>query len=141
MDNVQQQREDKLSAVHREAEEKATEHRAQELGLNYITLPAVPIERDSLGFIPEKDARRTQTVVIQKKGQALKIGAADPTNQETKQILEQLQAQGFETEVFIISASSLKRAWDEFKFLPAQTKGGATSGEISLSDIKDFQNE
>src|SRR3989344_9357112 len=121
MDNVQQQREDKLSSVHREEEEKAAERRAQELGFNYINLSTVPIERDSLGFIPEKDARRTQMVVIQKKGKILKIGAADPTNQETKQILAQLRAQGFETEVFIISDSSLKKTWDEFKFLPPQT--------------------
>ncbi|MBI4118893.1 MAG: type II/IV secretion system protein [Parcubacteria group bacterium] len=141
MDNVQQQREDKLSAVHREEEEKAAERRAQESGFNYINLSAVPIARDSLGFIPEKDARRTQTVVIQKKGQTLKIGAADPTNQETKQLLEQLQAQGFETEVFIISVSALKRAWGEFKFLPSQTKGGTTTGEISLEDIGNFQKE
>ncbi|MBI2466034.1 MAG: Flp pilus assembly complex ATPase component TadA [Candidatus Sungbacteria bacterium] len=141
MDNVQQQREDKLSAVHREEEEKATEHRAQALGFNYINLSAIPIERDSLGFIPEPDARRTQTVVIQKKGQTLKIGAADPANQETKRILEQLQAQGFETEVFMVSLSSLKKAWDEFKFLPPQTKGGATSGEVSLGDIGNFQKE
>ncbi|MFY9493007.1 MAG: GspE/PulE family protein [Minisyncoccia bacterium] len=141
MDNVQQQREEKLSDIHHTEEEKATERKAQQLGFNYINLAAVPVERDSLHFITQKDVERTQTIVLQKKGETLKIGSVDPANQETKQILEQLESQGFKTEIFMISRLSLKKALGEFKFLPSQTKGGLTSGEVSLGDIETFKKE
>ncbi|MEK7609302.1 MAG: hypothetical protein AAB476_02375, partial [Patescibacteria group bacterium] len=139
--NTEQEREDKLSDIHRQEEESATERQAQKLGFPYLNLATVPVERDSLHFITQKDVERTQTIVLQKKGETLKIGAVDPSNQETKQVLEQLTAQGFKIEVFMISKPSLKKALGEFKFLPSQIKGGLTSGEVSLGNIETFKKE
>lgn len=141
MDDTQQQREEKLDEVHRQEEEAATERTAQKLGFNYINLATVPVERDSLHYIPQAKAERTRTIVLQKKGLTVKVGAVDPVNAETKQILGQLSAQGFKVEVFIISRSSFKKALGEFKFLPPQTKGGATSGEVSLEQIETLKKE
>ncbi len=141
MDDITQQRDDKLSDIHRQEEESATERAAQSLGVNYINLAAIPVERDSLHFISETDAERTRTIVIQKKGQVLKIGAVDPANEESKQIVARLKSQGFGVDIFMISNSSFKKAWGEFKFLPAQTKGASTSGEVSLADIENLKKE
>ncbi|MDP3764739.1 MAG: GspE/PulE family protein [bacterium] len=141
MDELTQQRDDKLSDIHRQEEESACERQAQKLGLNYINLAHVPVERDSLHFIPQTDAERTRTVVIQKKGQVLKIGAVDPANEETKQIIAMLKSQGFNIDVFMISLSSFKKALDEFKFIPSQLKGASTSGEISLEKIESLKKE
>lgn len=141
LSNTEQARENKLSDIHRQEEEAACERAAQKLGVNYINLATVPVERDSLHFIPETDAERTRTVVIQKKGPTLKIGAVDPANQESRQIVEGLKSQGFNVDVFMISPSSFKKALGEFKFLPAQTKGGATSGEMVLAEIENLKKE
>ena len=139
--NIQEAREEKLSDIHRAEEEAATERKAQKLGFNYINLAKVPVERDSLHFIPQTETERTRTVVIQKKGNTLRIGAVDPSNEEGKQVLERLKTQGFGLDVFMISQSSFKKALGEFKFLPPQAKGGTTSGEVSLEQIETLKKE
>ena len=109
------------------------------LGFNYINLASVPVERDSLHFIPKEEAERTMAIIVLKKGQILKLGAVDPNNEETRQIIERLKSQGFKIDVFMISISSFKKALGEFKFLPSQLKGSATSGEISLEKIESLK--
>lgn len=141
MDDIAQQRDDKLISVHRQEEEAVTERTAQKLGFNYINLATIPVERDSLHFIPEAEAERTRTVVIKKMGQVLKIGAVDPVNKESKQTVDRLKSRGFKTDIFMISVSSFKKALGEFKFLPAQNKGAATSGEVSLAQIENLKKE
>ncbi|MEK7565398.1 MAG: GspE/PulE family protein [Patescibacteria group bacterium] len=139
--NTEQEREDKLSDIHRQEEELACERHAQKLGFNYINLASVPVERDSLHFIPKEEAERTMAIIVLKKGQILKLGAVDPNNEETRQIIERLKSQGFKIDVFMISISSFKKALGEFKFLPSQLKGSATSGEISLEKIESLKKE
>ncbi len=141
MDELTQQRDDKLTDIHRGQEESACELKAQKLGLNYINLAHVPVERDSLHFIPKEEAERIRAIVILKKGQTLKLGAVEPANEETKQVAERLKSQGFNIEIFMISISSFKKALDEFKFLPSQIKGASTSGEISLEKIEILKKE
>ena len=139
--NTEQEREDKLTDIHRQEEESACELKAQKLGLNYINLTHVPVERDSLHFIPKEEAERIRAIVILKKGQTLKLGAVEPANEETKQVVERLKSQGFNIDIFMISISSFKKALDEFKFLPSQIKGASTFGEISLEKIEILKKE
>ncbi|MDP3800270.1 MAG: GspE/PulE family protein [bacterium] len=141
MDELTQQRDDKLSDIHRQQEESACELKAQKLGFNYINLAHVPVERDSLHFIPKEEAERIRAIVILKKGQIIKLGAVEPANEETKQVAERLKSQGFNVDVFMISLSSFKKALDEFKFIPSQIKGASTSGEISLEKIEGLKKE
>lgn len=141
MDDITQQRSEKLADIHRQEEEAATERKAQKLGLNYINLSTVPVERDSLGLIPEALARRTNAVVIQKKGRTLKVGAIDPSNEETKQVLDQLKSQGFKLDIFVITKSSFEKALREFKFLPPQAKGATVSGAVSIKQIETLKKE
>jgi type IV pilus assembly protein PilB len=141
MDDITQQRSDKLADIHRQEEESATERKAQKLGLNYINLASVPVERDNLSLISESEARRTNTIVIQKKGKTLKVASVDPTNEESKQVVERLKAQGFEIDIFLITKSSFEKAVKEFKFLPPQEKGAAISGAVSLGEIETLKKE
>ena len=140
-DDISEIRSEKLADIRRQEEEAATERKTQNLGLNYINLATVPVERESLNFIPEAEARRTNTIVIQKKGKTLKIGSVDPANLESKQTLERLKSQGFEIEIFIITKSSFEKAVKEFRFLPSQEKGSAVSGAVSLEQIETLKKE
>lgn len=141
IDDVAQERQEKLSNIHRKEEETSTERKANELGLNYINLSTVPVDRDSLNLIPESEARRTNTIIIQKKGKILKIGAVDPKNEETKQTLEKLKSQGFDIDLFMITKSSFERALKEFKFLPDQKKITEISGSVSLDKVEELKKE
>lgn len=108
---------------------------AQEKNLAYLNLNLLPIERDSLGLIPQTEAERANVVIIQRKGQTLRLGALDASNQETIQIIKNLKAQGFKTEIFVISHSSFKKALAEYQRLPSQSKKTVSATEIVLEQI------
>lgn len=114
---------------------------AEKSNSHYINLAKVPVQRDSLHFIPQDEAERAGVVVIQQSGQTLKVGTLDPANKETIQIIERLKAQGFKIDVFLISRSSFKKALGEFKFIPTQIKGAATSGQVSLEQVEALKKE
>ncbi len=141
MPTLEETREEKLEDVRRQEEEQRAEALAEKTGAHYINLAKVPVQRDSLHFIPQAEAERAGVIVIQQSGQVLKVGALDPANKETLQILERLKAQGFKVDVFLISRSSFKKALGEFKFIPTQIKGAATSGQVSLEQIESLKKE
>ena len=141
MPTLEETREEKLEDVRRQEEEQRAEALAEKTGAHYINLAKVPVQRDSLHFIPQAEAERAGVIVIQQSGQVLKVGALDPANKETLQILERLKAQEFRADVFLISRSSFKKALGEFKFIPTQIKGAATSGQVSLEQIESLKKE
>ena len=141
MSTIEELREEKLSDVHRQEEEKRAEAMAEKLNQNYINLAKVPVSRDSLHFIPQAEAERSGVIVIQQVGQTLKVGALDPNNQESIKTIDDLKSQGFKVDLFLISKSSFKKALGEFKFIPSQIKGGTVSGEVSLEKIEALKKE
>ncbi len=141
MPTLEETREEKLEDVHRQEEEQRAEALAEKTGAHYINLAKVPVQRDSLHFIPQDEAERAGVVVIQQSGQTLKVGALDSDNKETVQIIERLKAQGFKINIFLISHSSFKKALGQFKFIPTQIKGAATSGQVSLEQVEALKKE
>ncbi len=141
MPSLEETREEKLEDVHRQEEEQRTEALAEKSNSHYINLAKVPVQRDSLHYIPQAEAERAGIIVIQQSGKTLKVGALDSSNKETVQIIERLKAQGFNVGVFLISRSSFKKALGEFKFIPTQIKGAATSGQVSLEQVEALKKE
>ena len=139
--DLEKEREEKLGAVHRQAEEARTEALALQAGFNYINLAKEPVSRDSLNLILQKDAERIHAVVIQKKGLTLKIGAVDPKNEEARQVFERLKSQGFQLDIFMVSSSALATALGEYKYLPPAASGAAVSGQVSLEKIETLKKE
>src|SRR3989344_679900 len=113
MPTLEETREEKLEAVHRQEEERRAEALAEKSNSHYINLAKVPVQRDSLHFISQTEAERAGIIAIQQSGQILKVGVLDPANKETVQIIERLKAQGFKLDIFLISRSSFKKALGE----------------------------
>ncbi|MEK9170332.1 MAG: GspE/PulE family protein [Patescibacteria group bacterium] len=119
-----------LDKTRKEAEERDAERRAEKLGTPYINLAIQPIETDALELIPEERAREAQVAVIEKKGDKIVFAAFDNTNPEAKRIFDDLVKKGFKPKNFIVSLSSLKKAWDFYKYVTKKT--AAISGRIDI---------
>jgi len=119
-----------LDKTRKEAEERDAEHRAEQLGLPYISLAVQPIETDAIELIPEDKAREANVAAVEKKGDRIVFVAFDTTTPKAKEILESLQEKGFKAKIFIVSLASLKRAWDFYKYILKEVT--AISGRIDI---------
>ena len=119
-----------LDKTRKEAEERDAERRAEKLGIPYINLAIQPIETDALELLPQEQAMEAQVAVIEKKGDKIVLVAFDTADSKTKKIIQDLDKKGFKAKNFIVSLSSLKKAWDFYKYVTKKT--AAISGRIDI---------
>jgi len=132
---------DKLAQVRRQEEEQRTKDLAAKLGLPYLNLSALPIQGDALGLIDETEAKAGQLAIIQKSGFEIKAALADPKNSVTLGILDRLKQQKLNVAVFLVSRSSLQKAWQTYQNVIRT--GAKITEEVSLrsTDLKQISQE
>ena len=106
-----------LDKTRKEAEERDAERRAEKLGVPYINLAMQPIETDALELVPEEKAREAQIAVIEKKGDKIVFAAFDNSSLKAKTVFQELEKKGFKSKNFIVSLTSLERAWDFYEYV------------------------
>lgn len=112
---------DTLSKLNRDAEERDAQRRAEKLKLPYLNLALLPIETEALSLVSEKEARESEMAVIETKGAEVVFVVIDPSNAKTKIEIEKLEAKNLKPKVFIVSQSSLNKAWEFYKYLTKST--------------------
>ena len=122
--------EDTLAKMKREAEERDAQKRAEKLKLPYLNLALLPIETDALALVPEKDARAGEMATIETKGKDVVVAALDSSGAETASQLKSLEGKGFKPKIFIVSQSSLNKAWDYYKYAVKNT--APLTGRVDL---------
>jgi type IV pilus assembly protein PilB len=122
---------EKLAQLQRKAEEKRAKQLADKLNLPYLDLRIAPIESAALGLVSEEKAKKAKLAVLQKKGQQLWLTNQDPNNALAKKILDELKKAGYQINLFISSASGLKRAWAGYQELASQSTKKIT-GKIEI---------
>src|SRR3989338_7316681 len=139
--DLEKELDDKLSSIQVGKTEEAAQAVAQKVGLPYINLKAFPVDANSVLLVDEKDARLGQLVVISKTGQNLKIGVTDPTNPQTKTVLNKITAQGFSFGLVIVSPLDLEAGWQRYK--EKKEKIIISPGVVELKDaeLSDLQKQ
>jgi len=139
--DLEKELDDKLSSIQVGKTEEAAQAVAQKVGLPYINLKAFPVDANSVLLVDEKDARLGQLVVISKTGQNLKIAVTDPTNPQTKTVLNKITAQGFSFGLVIVSPLDLEAGWQRYK--EKKEKIIISPGVVELKDaeLSDLQKQ
>lgn len=114
---------------------------SQKYAIPYLDLSRITIDLDSLKILQEKDARQGQMAVFQSVGKKLQIAVLNPELPRTKQILEELRAKKFEPQLFLVSPSSLKRAWSRYPEIPAFQEVATGIIDISPERLANFRSE
>jgi len=121
----------KLAEVRKNEEEKQARALAKKSGLPYLDLTTLPIGTDALILLEEKDARAGKMAAISKIDETLKIVAVEPSNPKTKEILAGLEHRGLQTQIFIVSNHSLKKALDSYRDIAK--RGKEITGQVEIT--------
>jgi type II secretory ATPase GspE/PulE/Tfp pilus assembly ATPase PilB-like protein len=104
-----------LNKIRRQEEERRAQERAQKQGLKYVDLTATPIDREAVTMLSEKEAKKAHLAIVQKIGKKLEIVIQDHEIPATQDMLKQLKDRGHNIDIFLVSETSLKRAWQIYE--------------------------
>ncbi len=132
---------EKISTLHRQAEEARTKDLAKTLNLPYLDFLDVSLNPEGLTVVPEALAEKTNIVVVGVRGKELDVVLCDPEDKATQKALEDLKKQGFNYYPFLISKSTLKQMLKKYQqlFFTKEKTGGQM--EVSQQILSRFQTE
>ncbi|MBI5220462.1 MAG: type II/IV secretion system protein [Candidatus Liptonbacteria bacterium] len=135
-----------LAALQRDAEERDAERRAKTLGFPYVDLRKTPISLEAMKFLPEADAKATQTAAIQIRAHELALVMFDPHLEPAKKLVAGLIQKKLKVKIYVGSQSSLDQAWAFYRFISLPTADitgtlGVTAEELAElgAKINSFQ--
>lgn len=99
-----------LSKINLEAQEKATQEKAQTMGMNYIEISKTPINPDLLKLIEPKIARQNFIMPFFRVGKKLRLTVAHPTDPGTRAVINDLKQQGYLINVNLSSEPGILEA-------------------------------
>jgi type II secretory ATPase GspE/PulE/Tfp pilus assembly ATPase PilB-like protein len=128
----------KLEELHEQEEESLGQLMAKKYGLPYIDLSVNPIKIDALRTVREEDARNSEVAPFNIVNKKVSIAILSPSNEKSKEAIEDLKSRGYTPLVFMTSRRSLEKVWGRYKDLSysLETKGGAL--DISSEEIQDL---
>src|SRR3989344_2234656 len=110
-------------------------------GLPYVDLSRMTIDLDALKIVPEAEAKEAKMAVFQKVAKKLQVAVLNPELAKTKDVLKKLSEDGYKTDIFFVSESSLARAWSRYKEVPAFEEIESGLIDISPERLEEFQKE
>jgi len=104
-----------LTHLKRDSEEEEASKLAKSLHLPYLDLNIFPIDQENVGFIDEETARKLGIAVVYRLERKIKLVSINPEDGKVRDFIADLEDDGTIIELFVVSKSSLERAWDEYK--------------------------
>jgi type II secretory ATPase GspE/PulE/Tfp pilus assembly ATPase PilB-like protein len=133
--------EDTLAKMNREAEERDAQRRADQLKFPYLNLALLPVETEALALVSEKEAKDAQIAVIEIKNKDIVVAVFDSSDPKAANQIKTLEGKGFKPKVFIVSLSSLRKAWDFYKFAVKSTTPLTGRVDIDKDRLKDLKEK
>jgi len=137
--NLTQILRDKIIQARRQAEERDARRRAARNNLEYIDLSTAPINVEAFDLISEETAKKAKAAPIEIKEQRLALAVYDPELPETKNLINDLKAKGYQLKVLVTTLGHLEYAWSFYKFSTKKTEeitGRVRIDEKRLTELK-----
>lgn len=126
-----------IKTMRRASEEQEACAKAKGLGLKYMDLNTVPIDADALKIIPLPEARAGRVAAIKKTGRKIYVAASDPGLPAAKNTLKRLAESGLEVSLFLVSQTSVERAWSSYD-LSAVLEPGSDRLVLKEEDLSEL---
>lgn len=131
-----------LRKFKKKSEEEEASQFAKSLGIAYLDLNIFPIDQEHIAYISEEKARKYHIAVIHVVEKEVKIATTDPKNKEMRAFLQKLEeSKGVTIKLFVVSKSSLERAWEEYKKVKLLDVFDYLRMGLSGEDLENFENE
>src|ERR1700752_593248 len=112
----------KLSQIHRDAEERDAERRANRLGVSYIDIRHTPVSVDALKLLPKEVAFTAKAAVVETKSREVAVAFYDSNSAAAHDVVRSLETKGYTVRPFITSVAGLQEAWRFYEFVLEPTK-------------------
>ncbi len=129
-----------MTSINRDFEERATQEKAQKMGMSYIDIEKVRINPDYLKVLPVEDARKGMIIPFFKVGKKVRLAIVHPTSPETQEIIRKLKLDGYAVNVNLASQIGMEAsllAYDSQQVVTPIT----TENIIEDSEIESYQKE
>lgn len=130
-----------LKKILRDEEETVAKRLADELRLPYLNLYLVPVDPEAVVTIPKEESLKGQVAVIEKAGHKIRVAAKNPASIIAKNILENLKEKGFELHIFVVSLSSLAKAWEVYNNIKPTKEIPAGQFRLEQKVLDEFEKE
>lgn len=129
-----------LTSINRDFEEKATQEKAQQMGMNYIDIEHVHINPDHLKVLTFEEAKKSGLIPFFKIGKKVRLAVIHPTAPETQEAIRKLKADGYAINVNLASQQGMEKA---FLFYSNQQVAApiVTENLVEISEIESYQKE
>ena len=111
----QKQAKEKLTSLYKASEEKEIKEKAKHLNLSYLNLARLALDPQIISLIDETQARQAQSAVIGRIGRKIHLAMLNPSSIESKELIKNLEKKGFFINIFLVSNTSLKKAWQKYE--------------------------
>ncbi|MEZ4103865.1 MAG: GspE/PulE family protein [Candidatus Paceibacterota bacterium] len=133
----------RINDLRKDEEEKLIQSLAPQYGFDYINLHGYTINPEAVALIPEESARQAELVAFDYTHNTISVAVRNPNNKNTQIILEKIQTDRQNLQIYMCSTSSLKHAWARYADLvdtKARKKGVFDiDTEIITNLIKDIK--
>jgi len=146
VESDQWQKDYDLSSTLKKRREKSEEERtyqlAQKLGLPYMDLNIFPIDQKTINLILEKEARGYNLIVLGKNKNNLRLGVLAPKEESVINFINSLkQKLDLDIVVYVVSKSSLQRAWNNYESVKLIDRMDFLNMHLSSDELENFQSQ
>ncbi len=104
-----------IETLYLSEEENVVKILSQKYAIPYLDLSGISINTDALRLIPEETARKGVLAGFRLVGKKIYVAVISPSKEETKMALRELERQGYEPHLYLVSKQSLDRAFGRYK--------------------------
>lgn len=131
-----------LSKFRKKEEEEIASAYAASLGLSYADTNLIPIAKEDVKILTEKEARKFGVAVIHQAGKTILLASIDPAKVETREFIESLKKEkGWQIKVLVVSRSNMERVWEKYKQIVFVDVLDQMSLNMSGEDLANFEKE
>jgi type IV pilus assembly protein PilB len=127
-----------LEELKKQEEEDVAKILASRYGYRYLDLGPIKINSDALRIVNEEEARAADIAVFDIVNKRIQVAILSPNNDKSMSVINQLTNEGYEPTVFMVSKTSLGKAWDRYKELSYSAETSAGTFDISSDQVTDL---
>lgn len=132
------QNQEKIEEMREKEAEDLAQILAKKYKLPYLDLSRVTIDLDALKLAPEEQAKKGRFAVFQKTGKQIQVAVQSPNVEEANFALKELKQKGFKPTVYMVSETSLQRAWKRYAEVPEYIESSRGIIEVSEEKLQEF---
>ncbi len=129
-----------LAEIDRDFVEKETLTKARELGISYINVAKTPINPDLLFILDPEKAKKAMVMPFFSVGKRLRVAVADPSNPDTKKVIDGLKQQKYLINLNLASTEGLQEAFKLYESDQYKVKKKIES-EYKEKEVKSYDEE